>query len=268
MKLPLRVKPLSCEAMLAHILGAMQPCPYGAVPVTVVPKFQQVCLILEQQHADDAILLYAFGLRLISAYSKSLALCSFAPCRSFVRCPVVMSLHLYPCAFFLLSYPLPSFTWLWILSFCPSLMLSVSVGYLSIAAWFGVRVFFVCVCWLFWFCFLLGIFLWGFFVVWFGFVLFCGCDYFDYLHEIPLLSFCTQRMWNWQLQGGEWMLLHFRGRIISCNYPKSTWENRVKGMRERKRAWKRIITTLRQVYPIVFENLSLWQVSFVKGIDI
>lgn len=54
----------------------------------------------------------------------------------------------------------------------------------------------VCVCWLFWFCFLLGIFLWGFSVVWFGFVLFCGCDYFDYLHEIPLLSFCTQRMWN------------------------------------------------------------------------
>lgn len=69
-------------------------------------------LILEQQHADDAILLYAFGLRLISAYSKSLALCSFAPCRSFVRCPVVMSLRLYPCAFFLLSYAPPNFIWL------------------------------------------------------------------------------------------------------------------------------------------------------------
>lgn len=31
------------------------------------------------------------------------------------------------------------------------------------------------------------------------------------------------------------MPLHFRGRIISCNYPKSAWENRVKGMRERKK---------------------------------
>lgn len=50
-----------------------------------------------------------------------------------------------------------------------------------------------------------------------------------------LLCFCIWCMWNWQLQGGKWMPLHFRARIISCNYPKSLWENRVKGTRERKK---------------------------------
>lgn len=56
MKLPLRVKSLCCEEMLADVLGAIRLCPYGVLPVTVVPKLQQVCLILEHQHADEAIL--------------------------------------------------------------------------------------------------------------------------------------------------------------------------------------------------------------------
>lgn len=90
----------------------------------------------------------------------------------------------------------------WIISLCLSLILSV--GWLNISAWFGVQGFF-----------------WGW-------------EYFDYLHEIPCLL-CTGYMWNWQLQGGKWMPQHFRGRIISCNYPKSAWENRLKGMRERKK---------------------------------
>jgi len=85
MNLPLHVKSLCCEEMLVHILGAMQLCPYDALPVTAVLKFQQLCLILEQQHANEAILLYAFGAGWISAYSRPVALHSCAP-HAYVLC--------------------------------------------------------------------------------------------------------------------------------------------------------------------------------------
>lgn len=108
MKLPLRVKSPCCEEMLAHVLGAIQLCPYGVLPVTVVPKFQQVCLILEHQHADEAIL---------SKVDQCLlkALCTVFVCTTQVRpsCSRVCALCVcHVCAFFPLSYLLPNFIWL------------------------------------------------------------------------------------------------------------------------------------------------------------
>lgn len=83
---------LCCEEVLTHVLRAIQLCPYSAFPVTVVPKLQQVCLILEQQHIGETVLLYAFGARLISDYSRPFALCSFTPHRFVLSMmPVVMS---------------------------------------------------------------------------------------------------------------------------------------------------------------------------------
>lgn len=100
---------------------------------------------------------------------------------------------------FSFHYSLPSFNW----SYPEPLSITkFSVGYLCLSSGFGIFL-----------------------------VASCVCD----LHGIPPLCFCIRYMWNWQLQGGKWMPLHFRGRIISCNYPKSLWENRVKEMRERKK---------------------------------
>lgn len=110
-KLPLRVRSLWCEEMLAHVLGAIQPRLYGALAITVVPKFQQVCLILEQQHADEAILLYAFGGRLISAYSRPFALCSSTP-RSYVLCVMPHVCVFISVCVFPPLYTIPNFIWL------------------------------------------------------------------------------------------------------------------------------------------------------------
>lgn len=133
MKLPLRVKSLCCEEMLAHVLGAIQLCPYGVLPVTVVPKFQQVCLILEHQHADEAIL---------SKVDPCLlkALCTVFICTTQVRpsCDVVMSV----CYVFVTCERSSPFLICFLISSdcIPSLCLSLmfSVDYLRIAAWFGV----------------------------------------------------------------------------------------------------------------------------------
>lgn len=125
-----------------------------------------------------------FGARLFSAYSRPFHCVSLH--HTGMSCSHVhVSVSL--CSFFFCTYFAISSDW--ILSLC--LSLTLSVGWLNISAWFGVRVFFG------------------------------GWEYFDYLHEIPCLFLCTWYRWNWQLQGDKWMPPHFRGRIISCNYPKS-----------------------------------------------
>lgn len=172
-----------------------------------------------------------FGARLVSAYSRPFH------CVPLHQTEMSWS-HLH--AFLSLCVP-PPFVPLPISSDCiPSLCLSLilSVGWLNISAWLEVEAFFgrgniliICMKSLV-SSSALGI---------------CGTDSSREVNECHCIS--------------EEELFH---AITLKVQERTDWKE---WRRERKRAWERIITTLRQVYPIVFENLSLWQVPFVKGVD-
>lgn len=100
LKLPLHTRSPCWDKMLAHVLGAIQQRAYHAWLVSVVPKFQQVHLIL------DVTLMRQFCFMLLEwGWSvPTQGLCSFAQGHYVlcVWCPVVMSVCVYCCVFFLL----------------------------------------------------------------------------------------------------------------------------------------------------------------------
>lgn len=182
--------------------------------------------------------------RLIRAYSRPFALCSFAP----RRCALCVMPCSHVCtfcvchvrAFFVLSYLLPNFIWLYpkplsiIDVFCRlSKYCCLVWGGAGFELHFlgGVNIFIICM---------------------------------KSLLSSSALSVCrtdSSREVNECHCISEEELFH---AITLKVHERTEWKE---WGRERKRAWERIITTLQQVYPIVFENLSLWQVPFVKGVD-